>query len=68
MQVINPIADCEELCLEISSEDDEIRCTFLMEHLESLIERMEGAGLYCSQIQKDHQRQRCVAWFEPTFT
>jgi len=68
MQVVNPIADCEELCLEISSEDEEIKCVLPMKHLDSLMERMEGAGLYCSQIQKDYERHRCVAWFEPTFT
>ena len=66
MQVINPLAICEELCVEVSSEDDEIRCILSLSHLEPLVERLESAGFNCTQIQKDYERNRCVASFEPT--
>jgi hypothetical protein len=44
---------------------EEIKCVLNIEHFTPLVERMVQAGYCCTQVQKDHQAETCVAWFQP---
>ena len=63
MQVVDALSSCEDLCLELSSEDDEIRCVSKIKDVDYLILRMLRAGYECTQLQKDYEHNRCVTWF-----
>ena len=53
-----------DLPLEFKSVE-ELKCRLNIEHFTGLVERMVQAGYCCTQVQKDHQANTCVAWFQP---
>ncbi len=74
----NGVAICEEFCDKVESgarilersdysivEIEEIKCSLDIDYFTPLVERLVSAGYCCTQVQKDSQKEKCVAWFEP---
>ena len=48
----------------ISNEVEEIKCCISMKYFNALMDRMDSAGYYMSQVQKDKSLKRCFIWFK----
>lgn len=49
----------------VSEATEELKCSVEIKHFTVLVERMVQAGYCCTQVQKDHEKNTCTAWFEP---
>lgn len=73
------VAVCEEFCDEVESgvrilekndytleEIEEIKCILSIEYFTPLVERLVSVGYCCTQVQRDIDKEKCIAWFEPS--
>tara|TARA_R110001583_G_scaffold8965_30_gene42436 strand:+ start:5271 stop:5513 length:243 start_codon:yes stop_codon:yes gene_type:complete len=71
-------AVCEEFCDTVESgvrilegndysveEVEEIKCSLSIKYFTPLVERLVSLGYCCTQVQKDTDKDKCIAWFEP---
>ena len=47
----------------IKKEIEEVKCCISMKHFDGLMDRMDSAGYYMCQLQKDKSLRRCFIWF-----
>ena len=48
-------------------EVEELKCVMEIEYFTGLTERMVQIGYCCTQVQRDADKDRCAAWFEPIY-
>jgi len=71
-------AVCEEFCEKVEigarilegddysvEEIEEIKCSLSINYFTPLVERLVPIGYCCTQVQKDIDQDKCIAWFEP---
>jgi len=71
-------AVCEEFCEQVEvgarilerndysiEEIEEIKCSLSTNYFTPLVERLVSIGYCCTQVQKDINKDKCIAWFEP---
>lgn len=71
-------AVCEEFCEQVEvgarilerndysvEEIEEIKCSLSINYFTPLVERLVSIGYCCTQVQKDINQDKCIAWFEP---